>query len=166
MKKIICLITVLALLFCGCTENLFTENVNEQSDGISEDYSRGESDVSKETLERAESEVKEDGIYLTPASVAAYIHVFGRLPNNYITKREAVKLGWDSKENNLGEVARGKSIGGDRFGNYEKKLPKGSYRECDVNYHGGARGAERLVYSDSGEIYYTPDHYKSFTRLY
>jgi len=61
------------------------------------------------------------------------------------------------------------SIGGDRFGNREGLLPDQEGRvwyECDVNYNGGYRGAERLVYSNDGLIYYTADHYQSFTRLY
>ncbi|MBQ7783510.1 MAG: ribonuclease, partial [Oscillospiraceae bacterium] len=66
---------------------------------------------------------------------------------------------------NLWEVAEGMSIGGDRFGNYEGILPEGDYTECDVNYSGGFRGSERLVFSDEG-IYYTNDHYASFTQLY
>jgi hypothetical protein len=42
---------------------------------------------------------------------------------------------------------QGKSIGGDRFGNYEKQLPKGQWQEADLNYKGGKRGANRLVFS-------------------
>jgi guanyl-specific ribonuclease Sa len=60
-------------------------------------------------------------------------------------------------------------IGGDRFGNREGLLPESDgrkYFECDVAYEGGYRGAERLVYSNDGLIYYTPDHYESFTLLY
>ena len=38
--------------------------------------------------------------------------------------------------------------------------------ECDINYEGGYRGAERLVYTNDGLIYYTEDHYESFTLLY
>ena len=63
-------------------------------------------------------------------------------------------------------MAPGKSIGGDRFGNYEGLLPDGNYRECDVNYEGGYRGAERLIYDQNGSVYYTNDHYESFTQLY
>ena len=167
MKRILCLITILALLFCGCTEGLYIENNNETTESMPEDFLRDETDISKEALELAERNVKEDGVYTTPATVAAYIHIFGRLPDNFITKKEAAKLGWDNKEGNLSEIAPGKSLGGDRFGNYEKKLPKGSYRECDVNYKGGARGAERLVYSNKDAVvYYTADHYKSFVRIY
>ena len=86
--------------------------------------------------------------------------------DNFITKNEAKDLGWDSSAGNLADVAPGKSIGGDRFGNREKLLPKGNYRECDVNYAGGFRGAERLIYGEDGSIYYTNDHYKTFTQLY
>lgn len=113
--------------------------------------------------------VEEDGIYSTPDLVAAYIHTFNKLPSNYITKKEAAKLGWDSDKGNLWDVTDEMSIGGDRFGNYEKLLPNADGRtwyECDVNYSGGYRGSERIVYSNDGLIYYTDDHYKSFTQLY
>ncbi|MBQ8928533.1 MAG: ribonuclease [Oscillospiraceae bacterium] len=110
--------------------------------------------------------VEKDGSYTSPEDVAAYIHTFGTLPGNFLTKREAQDLGWDSRKGNLWEVAPGMSIGGDRFGNYEGLLPDGSYKECDVNYEGGFRGAERLIFGDDGSIYYTNDHYKSFIQLY
>ncbi len=61
------------------------------------------------------------------------------------------------------------SIGGDRFGNYEGLLPEEdglTYKECDVNYAGGFRGAERIIFSNQGDIYYTGDHYESFEQLY
>ena len=110
--------------------------------------------------------VEKDGSYTTPEDVAAYIHNFGTLPGNFITKNEAKKLGWNSSDGNLWDVAPGKSIGGDRFGNREGLLPDGDYKECDVNYDGGYRGAERLIFGTDGSIYYTNDHYKSFTQLY
>lgn len=123
-------------------------------------------DVSREALEYALDTIEEDGVYTTPATVAAYISTFNKLPPNFITKNEAQKLGWVSSEGNLTEVAPGKSIGGDRFGNYEGQLPKGNYRECDVNYKSGRRGAERIIYSSDGDIYYTDDHYETFTQLF
>ena len=113
--------------------------------------------------------VTEDGSYTSRDEVALYLHTFGRLPGNYITKKEAQKLGWDNKKGNLWEVAPGKSIGGSHFGNYEKLLPekKGrKYYECDINYEGEYRGAERIIYSDDGLIFYTGDHYKTFEQLY
>ena len=58
-------------------------------------------------------------------------------------------------------------IGGDRFGNYEGLLPDGDYRECDIDSLGKERGAKRIVYDlTDWDIYYTGDHYKSFTQLY
>ena len=111
--------------------------------------------------------ISEDGEYTSPEDVAAYIHEFGHLPSNFITKSEARDLGWDNSRGNLWDVAPGKSIGGDRFGNYEGLLPDDTkYKECDVNYTGGYRGAERLIYGENGSVYYTNDHYSSFTQLY
>lgn len=107
--------------------------------------------------------------YSQPEDVAEYLHQFGVLPPNFITKNEAQRLGWDASAGNLRDVAPGKSIGGDHFGNREGKLPAKSGRswfECDVNYEGGHRGAERILYSSDGLIFYTTDHYNSFTQLY
>lgn len=110
--------------------------------------------------------IDREGFYTTPEDVALYIHTYGELPQNFITKQEAEELGWNSKEGNLDEVAPGMSIGGNRFGNYEQMLPDGDYKECDVNYSGGYRGDERIVYDEDGDIYYTDDHYATFTQLY
>lgn len=113
--------------------------------------------------------VEKDGRYTTPEDVAEYIHTFGTLPSNFITKKEAQKLGWDNKKGNLWDVTDQMSIGGDYFGNYEGLLPEADgrkYTECDVNYEGGYRGGERIVFSNDGLIFYTDDHYESFTQLY
>lgn len=104
-----------------------------------------------------------------PDRVAAYLHAYGELPPNFIRKEDARALGWDSADGNLWDVTDEMSIGGDRFGNRERLLPEADGRvwyECDVNYAGGFRGAERIVYSNDGLIYYTDDHYESFTLLY
>ncbi len=163
MKKVLLyLITaIFALsLFTGCSVDLA-----ENTDYSISSYDKH--DISAEALEYAESAVKEDGVYTTPATVAAYLHTFNKLPSNFITKKEAQQLGWDSKKGNLTDVAPGKSIGGDRFGNYEEILPKKKkYTECDVNYESGRRGSERIVFSNDGDIYYTADHYETFTQLY
>lgn len=115
------------------------------------------------------TELDEHGAYTTKDEVALYLHTYGRLPDNYITKKEAQKLGWDSKKGNLTEIAPGKSIGGSHFGNYEGQLPEKDgrkYYECDLEYDGGYRGAQRLIYSNDGLIFYTEDHYKTFEQLY
>ena len=113
--------------------------------------------------------VTEDGTYTSKEEVALYIHTYGKLPSNYVTKKEAQAAGWDNKKGNLQKVIPGASIGGDRYGNYEGLLPdkKGrKYFECDIDYDGGYRDAKRIVYSNDGLIFYTEDHYKSFETLY
>ena len=100
--------------------------------------------------------------------VANYIKENGKLPDNFITKSEARDLGWEASEGNLAEVAPGMSIGGDRFYNYEGKLPEEPgtiYYECDINYVSGYRGGERLIFSNDGLIFKTEDHYQVFTEI-
>lgn len=108
------------------------------------------------------------GTYTRRDDVALYIHLYGRLPNNFITKSQAKALGW--KSGSLERYAPGKCIGGDRFYNNEGLLPKASgryYYECDIDTLGASnRGAKRIVYSNDGLIYYTSNHYASFTLLY
>ena len=109
------------------------------------------------------------GPIIAPQEIADYLFAHGELPGNFITKQEAMDLGWDSSRNYVSDAAPGKSIGGDRFGNYEGKLPKvkgRKYYECDCNYRGGKRGAERLIYSSDGHVWYTADHYETFTELF
>ena len=112
--------------------------------------------------------ISESAAYTDKEHVAAYINEFSKLPHNYITKNQAKKLGWQTK-GTLDKVAPGKSIGGDRYGNYEGLLPKKNGRvwtECDIDYVKGNRNAKRIVFSNDGLIYYTGDHYKTFTKLY
>ena len=119
--------------------------------------------------------ISEDGIYTSKEEVAKYISVYKKLPSNFITKSEARKLGWQvGKNNDLSKVAKGKSIGGDEFKNYEKLLPVIDgriYYECDIDYVKGKRNAKRIIYAiDDDEkhtvhIYYTEDHYNSFTEI-
>lgn len=110
----------------------------------------------------------EDGSYTSKDEVALYIHQYGCLPSNFITKKEAQSLGWEG--GSLEPYAPGKCIGGSRFGNYEGLLPEAegrTYTECDIDTLGAEkRGAKRIVFSNDGLIYYTDDHYASFTLLY
>ncbi|MBR6115176.1 MAG: hypothetical protein IKQ10_08360 [Oscillospiraceae bacterium] len=114
------------------------------------------------------SPVTEDGVYTSRDEVALYIHLFRHLPSNFITKKQAERLGWPG--GSLEPYAPGKCIGGGYFGNYEGLLPvkKGrEYHECDIDTLGArSRGAKRIVYSNDGLIYYTEDHYETFILLY
>lgn len=112
--------------------------------------------------------IDEAGSYTTKEDVALYIHTYGKLPQNFITKAEAEKLGWTG--GGLDKYAEGKCIGGNRFGNYEGALPEKDgryYTECDIDTLGAtSRGAKRIVFSNDGLIYYTGDHYETFELLY
>lgn len=120
-----------------------------------------------ETDAAEEATVEENGTYDSKEKVAEYLSIYKKLPKNYITKKEARKLGW--RGGYLEPYAPGKTIGGDRFGNREKKLPddKGrKYYECDIDTLGAKkRGAKRIIYSNDGLIYYTGNHYKSFEKM-
>ena len=114
-----------------------------------------------------ELSVSEDGTYTDKDAVALYIHLYGHLPDNYVTKAEAEAAGWTGGP--LGKVLPGKTIGGDRFYNREGLLPKAKGRtwtECDVNPPASERGGERIVFSSDGLVYYSSDHYDSFELLY
>ena len=140
-------------------ESLSNATVEEESQGP-------ESTTENPAQSGRKVSVVEEGTYTSKEEVAAYLHEFGHLPSNYITKTKAKKLGWDSSRKNLWRVAPGMSIGGGYFANAEGLLPEGDYRECDIDFNGKNANAKRLVYSDDGRIYYTDDHYKSFERLY
>ena len=110
----------------------------------------------------------EDGAYDSKEELALYIHTYGHLPKNFVTKAEAEAAGWTG--GSLDRVMPGMAIGGNRYHNREGLLPtaKGrTWTECDVNSVGrSSRGPERIVFSNDGLIYYTPDHYESFELLY
>jgi len=91
----------------------------------------------------------------------------GRLPQRYVTKREAEALGWRPGED-LCRVAPGRTIGGDRFGNREGRLPTApgrQWREADLDFACGRRGARRLVFASDGPIFVTLDHYETFREV-
>ena len=127
-----------------------------------------EAPVQQPTAEVTQAAISENGAYSSKDEVAEYLHEFGHLPPNYLTK-EAQDLGWVASKGNLWEVAPGKSIGGDRFGNREGLLPEApgrKYYECDIDFDGSYRNAKRIIYSNDGLIFYTEDHYESFQQLY
>lgn len=108
----------------------------------------------------------EDGAYNSKEDVAAYIYKFRHLPPNYITKKEANIKGWIG--GSITSLIPKAAIGGDRY--YAQygisaipMAPGRYYRECDVNtWDKEDRGSERLLYSNDGMIFYTPDHYNNF----
>lgn len=187
------LILAFAFLTAGCTKTgEFTEEAygsyaeenasyaDTAADTDNDDYTANEAfsisnEIGDAGADSAEADlgqkslgIDENGTYTSKDDVADYINTFGKLPANFITKKEAQKLGWPG--GSLEEYAPGMCIGGDYFGNYEGLLPtkKGrKYYECDIDTLGKSkRGAKRIIYSNDGLIYYTEDHYESFELLY
>lgn len=98
-------------------------------------------------------------------TVISYVKQNHRLPDYYITKNEARKLGWNPSKGNLCDVLPGRAIGGDQFSNREKRLPANEkYYEADVNYRCGNRNADRIIFTQDGDVYLTKNHYKSFEK--
>lgn len=179
---LLAVLTVFGLTACGGTAEVRpaeteeaavtqTEDIQETSDtDIQEpDDNQSDADGDRSVPEEAEEEtLDEDGAYTTKEDVALYLHLYGHLPDNFITKKQAQKLGWSG--GSLEPYAPGCSIGGSRFGNYEGLLPDKEGRtwtECDIDTMGAkSRGPKRIVFSNDGLIYYTGDHYKSFELLY
>ena len=153
-------------------ESAIESEIETETKGKTDVQSESESVTGTEKSDADVLTVDEDGHYTSKEEVALYIHTYGKLPSNFISKKEAEELGWKKKDGEAGQlhaVAPGMSIGGSSFGNYEGLLPekKGrKYYECDINYKNGNRGAERIVYSNDGLIFYTGDHYESFEQLY
>lgn len=136
---------------------------------VSEDEIAPKEEAEPEEVVEVETTIDENGTYTCKEDVALYIHTYNHLPSNFITKNKAKELGWDSSKGNLGKVAPGMSIGGDKFGNREGLLPKKDgrqYYECDIDSDGSFRNAKRIIFSNDGLIYYTEDHYESFELLY
>lgn len=187
-KKLLVLISVFILLCGAAVSGCSGSESSAQSTAVSEVMTTPAIIESTELIvpvtsdepssDRSSSEitVTEDGTYTDKEHVALYIHTYGHLPDNYISKYDAQDAGWDNRAGNLWDVCPGMSIGGDKFGNYEGLLPdaKGrKYYECDIDYEGdydpatrNTRGAKRIIYSNDGLIYYTEDHYETFELLY
>lgn len=156
MKRLLALLIALLMMlaFTACTEKPVENAEILFEDGVA---------ITEELL------VEYGYDYYSTEEVALYLYVFRELPANYLTKNEAYDIGWNSKEGNLWEVGYGFVIGGDKFGNREGRLPDQRGRqwyECDVNYEGGYRGSDRILFSNDGLIYCTFDHYETFTLLY
>ena len=169
MKKqltawLLALVMLFSLVGCGTDAPVQDEtNLPQQEQQDVQNAPSEDADTPDET-----AQIDEDGSYTTKDDVALYIHTYGHLPDNFITKKDAQALGWPG--GSLEPYAPGKCIGGSRFGNYEGLLPEAdgrTYTECDIDTLGAdSRGAKRIVFSNDGLIYYTEDHYETFELLY
>lgn len=176
MKQKLAFLLALLLTFSlltGCTVSVETAEPAQSHIQLTQPEAAETAAPETEVFETEAAEEQETEPYIDPygsytskEDVALYIHLYGELPMNFITKKHARALGWE--KGSLEPVAPGMCIGGDYFGNYEGLLPEDrEYTECDIDTLGkSSRGAKRIVFSDDGLIYYTEDHYESFELLY
>lgn len=169
MRKLLLVVAAVFMIFlCACEEvvpaYLPEENVNDVSEVKL--LPEGRKTV-EESIVDSTRQLDPEEYYYDLESVVLYLDTYGELPLNFITKDEAKKRGWEggSVEDYIPDAA----IGGDFYGNYEKKLPGGKgveYHECDLDTHGYKnRGSRRLIYSNDGKYYYTRNHYDTFREV-
>jgi ribonuclease len=153
----------------GKQADKINNSIDKTVDELKNDFNGNSEGSNGEDNNSGEDPDEKTNILTDFDEVASYVKKHGVLPDNFITKAEAKRLGWNPKKGNLAEVAPGKSIGGDVFKNKENLLPNDDGRvwyEADINYSSGFRGNERLLYSNDGLIYKTVDHYQTFTRIH
>lgn len=97
--------------------------------------------------------------------VDAWLMYRGKLPDNYITKEEALAAGWSRKKKNLSQKCPGKMIGGNLYENEKLKLPmipNRIWHEADFDFVSGRRNRKRVLYSNDGLIFISYDHAQTF----
>ncbi|MCR4990764.1 MAG: ribonuclease [Lachnospiraceae bacterium] len=168
--RIFLAIVLVALGLCGCSYSVKLSDgsdkvvVNAVDDGSLSEKGNLETKEHPKDAPDDKSLIPEDGYYYDLEEVVLYLDTYGKLPSNFITKKEAGELGWEGGP--IEDFVPGAAIGGNHYGNYEKLLPEGKYKECDIGTRNAkGRGAKRLVYSDDGKYYYTDDHYGSFKEV-
>ncbi len=91
----------------------------------------------------------------------------GLLPEYYITPDELETLGWESGKR-VSKFTDGKMFFKGIYDNDDLHLPQKPERiwyEADINYTGGKRKKQRIVWSNDGLIFVTYDHYETFYEI-
>ena len=81
--------------------------------------------------------------------------------------RDAIEKGWINQRGNLWEILPGISLY-EEHKNRKKKLPTKqgqTWYEADINYHGGYRNTQRLLFSDDGLIFVTDNLYQTYFEI-
>ena len=91
-----------------------------------------------------------------------------KLPDYYISYKEAEKIVFKNFLGNLKTVAPNSMVTKGVYENRNSHLPKTDGRiwyEADINYQSGFRNSQRIVFSNDGLIFVTYDHYKTFFEI-
>ena len=97
-----------------------------------------------------------------------YLSHFGFLPDYYISLENANQMGYDPKKNFLSSVIPDKTLFKGIYKNKNGHLPEKPGRiwyEADINYTGGKRGTNRILFSNDELIFVTYDHYHTFVEI-
>lgn len=92
---------------------------------------------------------------------------YGKLPDYYISRVDAIELGWKEGKPPR-RWAPGKMIFGGIYDNANGHLPSAPGRiwyEADINYYEGRRNGHRVLFSNDGLIFVTYDHYLTFYEI-
>ena len=95
MKKqltawLLALVMLFSLVGCGAGAPVQDENnLPQQEQQDVQNAPSEDADMPDET-----AQIDEDASYTTKDDVALYIHTYGHLPDNFITKKDAQALGW------------------------------------------------------------------------
>ncbi len=92
----------------------------------------------------------------------------GKLPEYYISKTNAKKLGWNKNHKKLSDIAPGFMMYGGVYQNVDGHLPEKPNRiwyEADIDYSTGRRNSKRIVFSNDRLIFVTYNHYRTFIEI-
>ncbi len=92
----------------------------------------------------------------------------GLLPDYYVTLKEVKLSGYRLYLGNLADVLPGKMITKGIYKNRNGHLPSAPGRiwyEADINYDGGYRGNDRILFSNDGLVFVTYNHYLTFEEI-
>lgn len=150
-KLLLLPLTLISLLsFSACDKNVSSSAplTSSQVASSSPVSMTGEAEERRLQYGIPEYFVSEGFWYKSKEEVAAYLAVFHRMPDNYVS--QASKPGQCT--------TRGV------FTNVQEILPVNyTYIEMDIDAeYGQMRGKKRIVFSNTFRIFYTEDHYKSF----
>ena len=110
MKRIFAAVITAAYLLTGCAVQTIEETTTqttavseitteaevfeETSEGTTTEATTTEATTEATTEESLEIKIDEEGSYTTCEDVSLYIYTYGKLPENFMTKKEAKKLGF------------------------------------------------------------------------
>ncbi len=92
---------------------------------------------------------------------------YKKLPDYYVTEDDLSPLGWRFGDK-VSKYVDNKMYANGVYKNNNGHLPKAEGRiwyEADINYSGGKRNSQRILWSNDGLMFVTYDHYETFYEI-